>query len=528
MALSHWFRRHMRELLVAVAVLLMVGWGLLPALRRMQREDGPSLGTIRGEEIRRPDVARAHDTLQLALRLGLMDPRTYMSMAYGGVNPATQSLYVLLFGPFRNFVFPEGQRLTGEAVWRYLVLLREAETAGVEATVAETEQLLAAVPQLRQGGEFSRDMYARLLRATNYRDAMVTQSFNELTKVLKLIAARRAAVLTTHPERWMAYAFRNEQARIRFIALDGELFSPLVEASREQLQAFYEERKDRLPDADEGTYGYMAPERVRLEYAIAPVDEIAGEVEISQEEMAAYYEENKDEYALPEESPSQETRYRPLEEVRGQILEELNTAKTHEEANRRVEAAMSDLATAGENYGGGPQPLGQMARRHGLRYQVASVGEGRELLSRQEVTERVPAGSQVAEFAFGGPENLYFPTPITPAEGPFMIVQVLEHREPEQQEFSEVEQQVRRDYREAHGLDRAVTFARKVEALANEVGLEDAAEQMRTRLTNLLGGTEAAPDAEEEPLLSVEETQLFSRTTRHVPGLEAEAPQVVE
>ncbi len=518
----------MREMLVAVAMLLIVGWGVLPNLRRMQQQEGRGLGQIRGEEVSRADVYHARTVLQLVLRLGLMDARTYMSMAYGGVNPGTQSFYVLLFGPFRQFVFPEGSRLTREPVWRYLVLLREAEKAGVEATMAETELLLAAVPQLREGGDFSRDRYARFLSSTRYRDAVLTHSFNELARILKLIAARRAAVLTTYPERWMTYAFRNEQARIRFVALEGELFAPLVEPSEEELRAFYEERKDRLPDPDEGTYGYMAPERVRLEYAIAPVEQIAEGVEVSQEEIGAYYEENKDEYAVPEESPGQQTSYRSLDEVRGQILEELTMEKAREEAYRRVEAAMADLAAAGESYGGGPQPLGQMARRHELRYEVARIGEGRELLSRQEVTERVPAGARVAELAFGPQESLYFPTQIAPPDGPFMIVQVLEHRSPEQQEFPDVEEQVRQDYRVANGLDRAVTFAEKVKALAAKEGLADAAEQMRSRLTDLLAGAGAPAQESEEPLLAVEETEVFTRTTRRVPGLGAEAPEVVK
>ena len=48
------------------------------------------------------------------------------------------------------------------------------------------------------------------------------------------------------------------------------------------------------------------PERVRIEYALAPVEEIEEQVEVTDEEIAAYYEENKELFV--EEEPTEAGR----------------------------------------------------------------------------------------------------------------------------------------------------------------------------------------------------------------------------
>ncbi|MFO7956117.1 MAG: hypothetical protein R6X33_03360 [Candidatus Brocadiia bacterium] len=545
MSLMSWFRRHQRHLLAGAAVLLMIAWGIFPALRRMSPEAGGAVGTIRGEPVTQGEFEDAQMALQMVAQFQMTNPRMPAMLRAMGAGLQTQGVYTILADEFRRFVFREEQQPSAEAVWRYLVLLREAEANGIQVTIAEQQDILKGLIPSGPDGEFNQDAYRRFLAMYPFTDAQLTRWTKQLATVVKLISLKASAVITTRPARWMAYAYSREQARIEYVEVNPEWFEGLLEVSEEELRAFYEEHKDALPDPQNGVVGYMAPERVKLEYAVAELDAIALEIEVTDDEIEQHYEEHKDEkYVVePEEEPNEEgeegasdegedsekpeTEYQPLDEVRDAIREELIDQKAREEAQRRVDAVLEDLRETGERFGSGPQPLAQMARRHGLKYRMAETDDGGRLLSREDVEELLPAGGEMARFAFEEERNLYFPTPIQNPDGPPLVSQVLEKQEPEEQSFEQVKEQVRADYVRRKTLDRAEIFADKLREEAEEIGLEDAVEALRKRLNDLLGRDEAAT-GEEQELLTVEESRTFSRVSTRVPGPDRNVPEVVE
>jgi hypothetical protein len=518
-------------------VLLILGWGLLPALNMFRRSQGQVVGTIREKDVTRNDLMDARGALHVALVLGLTDP--WMALrAAGGGSLRARSTYAVLAGQFRRFIFPDTVQIGEDSVWRFVVLLREARAARVEASPGEVTDLLTGVAVLSEAGQFSRRRYQSFLAQTGYTDAQVSRWFGQLASVAKLIGLKASAAVAAYPEVWQAYAFRSERARIRYVELDGELFASLGEAPLEELRAFYEEHKDRLPGAEDGAYGYMAPERVKVEYAVAPLDRIASEMDVAETDIAAYYEDHREDYAVDVEEAAEQggeeeatedakQQYKPLGEVRGEIRRRLARQRAEEEALRRVGAALDDLAEAGTRYGNAPQPLGQMARRHGLQYRLVSTPTGREFVSREELSILAPAGERLAEFAFSAERSLYVPTRITPSEGPYVVCQVLGRREPEVQSFEAVQQQVRSDYLEQTALDRAVKFAQKLKGRAEQVGLRGAGEEFEARLRALVGGSTAGSGGEDRALLEVRESESFTRMTERVPGIGRRVPGVV-
>ncbi|MCK4374782.1 MAG: hypothetical protein KAX19_05610, partial [Candidatus Brocadiae bacterium] len=211
------------------------------------------------------------------------------------------------------------------------------------------------------------------------------------------------------------------------------------------------------------------------------------------------------------------------------IRDRLAGRKAADAARELAQKVVTDLNAVSRNYPNEPLPLAQMARRHGLLYQVARTARGRELLSREELEGAVPQGLEVAAFAFERGTHLYDPRLFDVGEVP-LICQVLERRSEEPRPLDEVEDEVRRDCLRESGLERAVTFAEKLKERAAEVGLEAAVEEMNERLGDLLGSAEAGAGAEpaEGPALRVQESDFFARSDRTIPGLAQPHPAVVE
>lgn len=551
MALTRWFRKHRRYLLAGVVVMLMVSWGILgPLARRLSTSRG-AVSSIRGEPVNETDLREASYTLKMAHVLGMADGRTMALLQFTGATPRATIMLNVLAQALGDFVLEQKRRIEGESAWRFLVLLREAEAGGVEVTTLEAHEMVRFLPALVDRNGFSPQRYQAFLRSYGYTDAEVSRRAGELAKVAKLICLGRESTGSTNAEIWMAYSHSRARARVRFIEIDSHLFLPIVDATQEELEAFYAQHREVLPDPASGRVGYMAPERAKVEYALASVAELMQKVEVSDDDVAAYYDANKHEFLETEASGEEKTeaetegeapggepaeeetsaapRYKELDEVRETIRERLARPKATEKARELARRVLDELKSVEEQYANEPLPLQQMARRHGLHYDVASAASGRELLSREELEELVPEGKQVADFAFGESLNLYYPRFFDSADQP-VVCQVLKQRGPEPQTLEEVQEQVRSDCLRQKALERAVTFAGKLKDEVSETGFEKAAETMNRRLADLLGlETERDEDADAAAPgpLTVRESDFFSRTAAEVPGMEQPVPALV-
>ncbi len=546
-----WFRRNQKLMMAILVGVLMVAWGALPALNWLARRGAAKRGEIYGRRVGEEDLRNAAIQLETSVRYGLLHKGTLMG----------------------QFIFADQDeagppRATSDALWRYLILVHEADEAGVRVTTEELQNVLA-------------------LTRLPADDSALCTALRNLLRILKLLSYREECAQLSESELWMEYNYLERAVKIRLVELGPELFLSQVDATPEEVKAFYEEHQGVQPDPRTGRVGYRAPERVRLEYALAPVEDFEEQVTVSDDEIKAYYEDHQDEFKPPETkegSPEDEQKpagegaassneegegsaseaelvagepeaggetaattqqgteqqAQPLSaEVQDKIRKELVEEKAREAARQQVERVLDDLEEVAASYVNQPWPLEQMARRHDLRYEMVRTEAGELLLSRADVQLKVPGGAQVARRVFEENLDLHVPSFLDTPVGP-LVIQLLERREPQARPFEEVADQVRRDLLRVKGLAKAKTVAEKLKESAAASSLEQAVREMNERLEKLVGssgqpgsgaaeGAEAGGEAQSggDGLLKVEQTDFIPRYSTYVSVLRKSRPAVM-
>ena len=305
MTLTRWFRQHQRYLIAGLVILLMASWGILSTVQSLVggRANKYSMGgkSISAAEMQ-AEVKDAEQTLRMVLALRLTDYITPYAMESREAPLRATIKMQALAGDFAAFVFTgDKPAATYDAAWRYLVLLHEADAAGVQVTDGEILEMRTICRS-----SATRRLPAPTSTATiahwQISDADMARWFPQLAKIAKLIVMQRQAILVNNAELWMQYVYANESVSIRYVAIDGAPFQPLVQPTDEELTKFYEAHRDALPGAGPNGIGYKAPERIRAEFALVPLEQAAKDVKVSDEEVAAYYKDNKEDYRIPDEA----------------------------------------------------------------------------------------------------------------------------------------------------------------------------------------------------------------------------------
>ncbi|MBM4085549.1 MAG: hypothetical protein FJ272_12220, partial [Planctomycetes bacterium] len=189
-----------------------------------------------------------------------------------------------------------GADIRRDFVWRQIVLVKQAEAAGVVVTDAEVNERMERIEML--GLDF---------RKQQLSDAAVRKTLHESLLVEKLRSSLGEAVKVTTDEAWQRYARDNEQVKIKYLVLRAADLLAQTTATESEVEACYEQHKDAFRDEAEGKIGYKEPERVKVEYIMAKYDDLAKRVSVTDAELRDYYEKNKDAKYQAEEPKKPET-----------------------------------------------------------------------------------------------------------------------------------------------------------------------------------------------------------------------------
>lgn len=354
------FRKYQRSLLVAVAILAMLAFFVLPPFLQMGSNAGfgdPVAVSWRGGEVRESQLERA-----VALQAATNRFVVQSAMAAGR-------------DPSRLSLFPE----TEEAVMRVMLLAQEARENGVVVSdqavndylsqvtndMVRPEQLSAIISGLRIGplAVSQSDIFSAL---RNDRAAWATLIMSQ-------------AAFSGNPPAWRWDAFRKlEQAAVvEVVPVEAaSLVDDVKLPSEPVLRAFFKKFSEDLPQPASPNPGFREPHRVKVSYLVAKRKAIEEAVaaEVTDEKISEYYEKNKEKlFRVKDEDKKEQDKkedekeedkkegegseegtdaekekteepnrdgFEPLEKVRDKIREEL----VRERAEAKVDQIFSAIA----------------------------------------------------------------------------------------------------------------------------------------------------------------------------------------
>jgi len=274
------FRKYQRSLLVAVAILAMLAFFVLPPFLQMGSNASygdPIAVSWTGGGLRESELERAV-AMQSAVNRFLVQ-----SAAAAGRDPSRISL------------FPENE----EAVVRTLLLAEEARENGVVVSdravndylsqltndMVRPEQLDSIIAGLRIGpmGVSQGDLFSALR--------------TERAAWASLIMGQAAFSGDPPGWRWESFRRLEQSAVVEVVPVDVRGLADEVPGPSEAvLRAFFDRFKERLPEPESREPGFREPHRVEVEYLVATRKQIEETVkaEVTEEAIAAYYEKNKE------------------------------------------------------------------------------------------------------------------------------------------------------------------------------------------------------------------------------------------
>ena len=209
------------------------------------------------------------------------------------------------------------------------------------------------------------------------------------------------------------------------------------------------------------------------------------EITISEEEIIKYYEENKDELfkevvsdievpgdtSDPEEkNTTSEPKFRPFDDVKGQILVTLKRQKSEALANKKIGDADNEIyEMMGNNKFVG---FAELSEKFGLTYVVpTNPDDGTNYFAREDLDTVILGLIQLPQLVFEREVNDPSP-PIGSPEGPLMF-RVIAKTQPETPPFGQIHDKVAEDLRYEKAFIAAQKLAEKCLEKINQSTFEE-------------------------------------------------------
>jgi hypothetical protein len=388
------FRKYNKIILVVGVVILMVAFGIGPAIQSLMPSGRDrTLGTVDGTELTVRDRLTASNELRILQRrlfpqyqqaLGMV---ARMSAGLPGPPPLP-------------VVYRFSTQGDGNGAMAWLLATEHARKMGLSASPQEVSEALATLgignAQLEQLADqvgtkqaFIRqavrhwlmvEQYASLVEGNAFENMSVSsaspglrklQLLNDLSQAFQAEDQNRMALFQRMNETiglmlggqrlsepLMKHYVQQQGARVagKLVPLDASDKTAGVEAPSEQrLQELFAQYKDDLPGSGEPWgIGYRYPDRVKLETLIVPLDEVRDTIEIDTAEALTYYRNNKDDYrpepaednastqpgTQPATQPSEpKPEPKPFSQVMPEVIDTLANQRAEEKAQRMLNAA---------------------------------------------------------------------------------------------------------------------------------------------------------------------------------------------
>lgn len=423
------------------------------------------------------------------------------------------------------------QTLPNEAIteetWFRLMELKKAEQLGIRATDDQVgEFILSDLGFRNASGKINRDLYNAFLQTQlPMYDIYITDDefydfVREYLTIGMLEPLSMMGALASKKDIEELYHQRNDMLTVAYAGIPREL-APGPEVTLDYKKNYFEEHKSE----------FAYPETRVIQFVAFPVSDYTNDVAITEEEISQYYEETKSNYLVEsaeEEDDTEETEptYKPMEEVRGEIVAELTKYKGRDKA-------YADAARFFKQLGKGILSIEELADANDIPVTTSAKITWVEPLD--DVDESINNALALTQYAFGipatraqSPYSCY--SDVLRLENAVYLMECIEINESTLPEtFEEVESQVTQAATEEVLENAYQEKARKVlsavqEAMKNGSTFEDAikavetAEAAETGIEVTFEIASVGPFSEAEPPQDYNELLIASQTYTMEPG----------
>ena len=402
------FRKYQRSLLVAVAILAMLAFFVLPPFLQMGSSavsQEPVAVTWNGGSLREGELERT-----VAVR-SLVNRFLMASAEAAGRDPSQMPL------------LPEGEESTVQT----MLLAQDAKANGLLISDQSINDFLGQCT----GNLVRQEQFDEIISRLRLGPFPLTQQ--DIFEALRTELAART-VLRLHlsalmgdPPGWQWDYFRRleQRATVEVVPVVVETFAGDVPAPSESaLLSFFDRYKNDLPEARSADPGFREPHRVQYEYLVAKAGlfEEAAAAEVTDEQISEYYEKNKTAMfrakpAAPEAKPaaSEPAATQPATEPAATAPEAKpadGEAKPADEAKPPAETKPNDAPPTPKAAAAGGSPFVTVAFKQPAEAPADAAKPAADVIQAEAAKETVPATSENNQTSPTPPAAV---TPSTPA-----------------------------------------------------------------------------------------------------------------
>jgi len=252
--------------------------------------------------------------------------------------------------------------VSDDELWRHLVLLKEAERLHIDAGPKDVRDFI--VRRFGREGKLSPAEYRAILDRSGLSRKKFEECVRDTIRQGRLQRLVWESPKVSDSEAWQAYKDENTEYSVKYMRVSLETFLEGVkEPSEEELKEYFASHKE----------SFREPERVRIAVLGLLYDDLLKEVSVSEEEAYAFYEEHIDDYRIAgkeasgvkegaasegseggasEETKAEEVpvRYKPFEDVRGEIEKALKEQRSRDLAWDLVDDEATGLFEEGASF----------------------------------------------------------------------------------------------------------------------------------------------------------------------------------
>lgn len=230
-----------------------------------------------------------------------------------------------------------------DQAWQHLVVLQKAADEKIAVTDQEVVTQIQQMPVfMNQAGVFDANMYYGILNQLGVTPTQVEAVIREQVAMRRLMVQPVQAALVAPGELEQAYHLYTDRLVVEYAILPREDVAKEVVVSPEEAAIFFEQNKE----------AFRMPPKVRVSYVEFPVADFVDEVELPEEAALTLYNRNIENYRVESTGDVAFAEYTPFEDVEEEITNELTQYAARRLAVEEATALVAAIAPKGQ----GEQP----------------------------------------------------------------------------------------------------------------------------------------------------------------------------